>query len=120
MYGLTGEDLAIQARAATFADEVIPHEEAAELAGGELPADLVAAHAARARELGLCATNMPRELGGGGRTTLQQVLVQERVGRGCNAIRWGGLTPPSWVTGGGPARPIGPCLPPRLRGGGEG
>jgi len=60
MYGLTGEDLAIQARAATFADEVIPHEEAAELAGGELPADLVAAHAARARELGLCATNMPR------------------------------------------------------------
>jgi acyl-CoA dehydrogenase len=97
MYGLTGEDLAIQARAATFADEVIPHEEAAELAGGELPADLVAAHAARARELGLCATNMPRELGGGGCSTLQQVLVQEQVGRVTNALAWAASTPPSWL-----------------------
>jgi len=97
MYGLTGEDLAIQARARTFADEVIPHEEAAELAGGELPADVVAAHAARARELGLCATNMPRELGGGGCTTLQQVLVQEQVGRVTNALAWAVSTPPSWL-----------------------
>src|SRR2546429_6763728 len=97
MYGLTGEDLAIQARAAPFADEVIPHEEAAELAGGELPADLVAAHAARARELGLCATNMPRELGGGGCTTLQQVLVQEQVGRVTSALAWAVSTPPSWL-----------------------
>src|SRR5437763_3370174 len=97
MYGLTGEDLAIQARAATFADEVIPHEEAAELAGGELPADLVGAHAARARELGLCATNMPAELGGGGCTTLQQVLVQEQCGRVTNALAWAAATPPSWL-----------------------
>ena len=97
MYGLTGEDLAIQARARTFADEVIPHEEAAELAGGELPADVVTAHAARARELGLCATNMPRELGGGGCATLQQVLVQEQVGRVTNALAWAVSTPPSWL-----------------------
>jgi len=97
MYGLTGEDLAIQARARAFADEVIPHEEAAELAGGELPADVVAAHAARARELGLCAANMPRELGGGGCTTLQQVLVQEQVGRVTNALAWAVSTPPSWL-----------------------
>jgi len=97
MYGLTDEDLAIQARAASFADEVIPYEEAAELAGGELPADVTAAHAARARELGLCATNMPRELGGGGCTTLQQVLVQEQVGRVTNALAWAVSTPPSWL-----------------------
>jgi len=97
MYGLTGEDLAIQARARAFADEVIPHEEAAELAGGELPADVVAAHAARARELGLCAANMPRGLGGGGCTTLQQVLVQEQVGRVTNALAWAVSTPPSWL-----------------------
>ena len=38
MYGLTEEDLDIQKRARIFADELIPHEEAAELAGGELPA----------------------------------------------------------------------------------
>src|SRR6516162_11741490 len=97
MYGLTEDDLDIQKRARTFADEVIPHEEAAELAGGELPAELTAAHAARARQLGLCATNMPAELGGGGCTTLQQVLVQEQVGRVTNALAWAAATPPSWL-----------------------
>jgi acyl-CoA dehydrogenase len=116
MYGLTGEDLAIQARAATFADEVIPHEEAAELAGGELPADLIAAHAARARELGLCATNMPRELGGGGCTTLQQVLVQEQVGRVTNALAWAVSTPPSWLPAVATADQIGRYVRPTLRG----
>jgi acyl-CoA dehydrogenase len=97
MYGLTEDDLAIQRRARQFADELIPHEEAAELAGGELAPELTAAHAARARELGLCATNMPAELGGGGRTTLQQVLVQEQVGRVTNALAWAAATPPSWL-----------------------
>jgi acyl-CoA dehydrogenase len=97
MYELTEDDLDIQKRAHTFADEVIPYEEQAELTGGELPADLAAAHAARARELGLCATNMPMELGGGGRTTLQQVLVQEQVGRVTNALAWAASTPPSWL-----------------------
>ena len=97
MYGLTEDDLDIQKRARTFADEVIPYEEQAELAGGELPAGLAAAHAARARELGICATNMPKELGGGGCTTLQQVLVQEQVGRVTNALAWAASTPPSWL-----------------------
>jgi acyl-CoA dehydrogenase len=97
MYGLTEDDLDIQKRARMFADEVIPHEEQAELAGGELPADLATAHATRARELGICATNMPKELGGGGCTTLQQVLVQEQVGRVTNALAWPVSTPPSWL-----------------------
>ena len=97
MYGLTEDDLDIQKRARTFADDVIPFEEQAELAGGELPADLAAAHATRARELGICATNMPKELGGGGCTTLQQVLVQEQVGRVTNALAWAVSTPPSWL-----------------------
>ena len=66
MYGLSTEDLAIQTRARGFADELIPFEEQAEAAGGELPADLTAGHAKRARELGLHSTNMPAELGGGG------------------------------------------------------
>src|SRR5262249_39695687 len=97
MYGLTEDDLDIQKRARMFADEVIPYEKQAELADGELPADLAAAHATRARELGICATNMPKELGGGGRTTLQQVLVQEQVGRVTNALAWAASTPPSWL-----------------------
>jgi len=96
MYGLSDEDLDIQNRARTFADELIPFEITAEMNGGELPAGVVAGHAARARELGLAATNMPKELGGGGYTSLQQVLVQEQVGRVTNALAWSATTPPSW------------------------
>ena len=97
MYGLSAEDLNIQARAREFADELIPFEEEAELSGGDLPADVTSAHAKRARELGLHSTNMPRELGGGGCSTLQQVLVQEQMGRVTNALGWMAATPPSWL-----------------------
>jgi acyl-CoA dehydrogenase len=97
MYGLTEADLDLQKRAAAFADELIGFEVTAELAGGELPAEVTAEHARRARELGLCATNMPAELGGGGCTTLQQVLVQEQAGRVTNALGWVVSTPPSWL-----------------------
>jgi len=97
MYGLSEEDLQIQARARGFADELIPFEEQAERSGGELKADVHAAHAERARELGLAATNMPKDLGGGGCTALQQVLVQEQMGRVTNALGWVATTPPSWL-----------------------
>src|SRR5262249_57252913 len=97
MYGLTDSDLDIQKRAAAFADELIPFEITAELHGGELPEGAAEKHAARARELGLCATNMPAELGGGGCSTIQQVLVQEQAGRGTNALGWVVSTPPSWL-----------------------
>jgi acyl-CoA dehydrogenase len=97
MYGLSEEDLALQARARGFADELIPFEEQAERDGGELPADVTAAHAKRARELGLHSANMPAELGGGGCTSLQQVLVQEQMGRVTNALGWVAATPPSWL-----------------------
>ena len=97
MYELTQSDLEIRERARTLADELIPFEAEAELAGGELPAGVTAKHAVRARELGLCATNMPAELGGGGCTSLQQVLVQEQMGRVTNALGWVASTPPSWL-----------------------
>jgi acyl-CoA dehydrogenase len=97
MYGLTESDLQIQARARTFADELIPFEAEAELNGGALPKEATAGHAARARELGLSAPNLPAELGGGGLTTLQQVLIQEQAGRVTNALGWVASTPPSWL-----------------------
>jgi acyl-CoA dehydrogenase len=97
VYGLSDEDRRIQAHAATFADELIPLETEAELSGGELPEEVTAGHAARARQLGLCATNMPRDLGGMGYTALQQVLVQEQGGRVTNALAWVASTPPSWL-----------------------
>jgi alkylation response protein AidB-like acyl-CoA dehydrogenase len=97
MYGLTESDLQIQARARTFADELIPFETEAELNGGALPKEVTAGHAARARELGLCAPNLPAGLGGGGLTTLQQVLIAEQAGRVTNALGWVASTPPSWL-----------------------
>jgi alkylation response protein AidB-like acyl-CoA dehydrogenase len=97
MYGLSEQDRQIQARARAFADELIPFEDEAERSGGQLPADLTAAHGKRARELGLHSTNMPKELGGGGCTALQQVLVQEQMGRVTNALGWVAATPPSWL-----------------------
>ena len=60
MYGLTPDDLELQARARGFADELIPHEEYAEAHDGELPDEVAHRLEARARvELGLTATNMP-------------------------------------------------------------
>jgi alkylation response protein AidB-like acyl-CoA dehydrogenase len=95
MYGLSAADEDIKARARAFADELIPFEVQAELSGG-LPDDIAAAHKKRAIELGLFAANMPRDLGGGGASTLQQVLVQEQAGRVTNALGWVAATPPSW------------------------
>src|SRR6478752_5665977 len=97
MYGLSEEDLQIQARARGFADELIPFENEAERANGGLSADITAAHAKRARELGLHSANMPAELGGVGCSALQQVLVQEQMGRVTNALGWVATTPPSWL-----------------------
>jgi len=95
MYGLSAADEDIQARARALADELIPFEVEAELSGG-LPDDVAAAHKKRAIELGVFATNLPRSLGGGGCSTLQQVLVQEQAGRVTNALGWVAATPPSW------------------------
>ena len=97
MYGLSDEDLVIQSRARSFADELIPFEVQAEMDSGELPPDVTAGHAKRAQELGLHSTNMPTELGGGGCSMLQVVLVQEQMGRVTNALGWVAATPPSWL-----------------------
>ncbi len=96
MHGLSEHDLEWQEKARGFVDELIPYEDAAERHGGELPGDVKEKLAGRAKELGLLATNMPRELGGQGCTMLQQVLVQEQVGRATNALAWMLSTPPSW------------------------
>jgi acyl-CoA dehydrogenase len=97
MYELTEADLDLQARAKLLAEELIPHEVEAEMANGLLPMAVTAAHKARAIELGLYATNIPTDLGGQGCSTVQQVLVQEQMGRVTNALGWVAATPPSWL-----------------------
>ncbi len=115
MYGLSAADEDIQARARAFADELIPFEVQAELEG-DLPDDVAAAHKKRAIELGLFATNLPRDLGGAGASTLQQVLVQEQVGRVTNALGWVAATPPSWFPPVATADQIERYLRPTVRG----
>ncbi|TMK85831.1 MAG: acyl-CoA dehydrogenase [Actinobacteria bacterium] len=96
-FPLTEQDRDIQERARTFADELIPYEVEAEMNGGELPPEVVKEHEERLHELGSDAINMPKELGGGGFTTLQQVLVQEQTGRVTNALGWVLHTPAGWL-----------------------
>ena len=99
MYGLTEADLELQARARQLTDTLIPHEAYAEAHGGELADGVEADLTARARELGLTATNMPVSVGGRGCTLLQVVLVQEQGGRVTNALAWLLTTPPAWWCG---------------------
>jgi alkylation response protein AidB-like acyl-CoA dehydrogenase len=94
---LSAEDREIQARARTLIDEIIPYEVEAEMADGELKPEVHEAHLARARELGFHAINIPREHGGDGYSTLQQVLIQEQTGRVTNALGWVVHTPPGWL-----------------------
>ena len=77
-YPMTSEDRELQDRARRFvAEELIPHEVEAEMNGGRVPDDLREAHHRKAIELGLYSMNMPKELGGGGFSMFQQVLVSE-------------------------------------------
>ena len=96
MTGLSDEDLDIRRRAREFTDALIPYEVEAELAGGVLPAEVTEKFQRAALDSGLYATNMPTSVGGRGFTSLQQVLVQEQVGRVTNGIAWCLHTPPQW------------------------
>jgi acyl-CoA dehydrogenase len=96
VYGLSDRDLEIRRNAAELADSLIPFEVEAELAGGTLPGEQAKAHHEEAIARGLYATNMPASVGGPGFTALQQVLVQEQVGRVTNGLAWVMHTPPQW------------------------
>ena len=96
MYGLSSEDQRIRDTAFEFAETLIPYEVEAELAGGHLPEELTEEFQAKAIKLGLYATNIPASAGGPGCTALQQVLVQEQVGRVTNGLAWVMHTPPQW------------------------
>ena len=96
-YPMTKQDREIQERARAFVDEeLIPLEVEAELNDGELAPGVRDKLAQRARDIGFAAINMPKELGGDGFTMLQQVLVQEQVGRVTNGVAWVIHTPAAW------------------------
>jgi alkylation response protein AidB-like acyl-CoA dehydrogenase len=97
-YPMADEDRDVQERARRFVDEeLIPLEAEAEMNGGKIAPELRRRHHEQAIELGLYAMNMPRELGGTGMTTFQQVLVSEQIGRVTNGLGWCVHTPPAWA-----------------------
>jgi alkylation response protein AidB-like acyl-CoA dehydrogenase len=95
---LTDADRELQDRARRFVDdELIPWEVHAEEHVGEVPPEVHERHERLARELGFSSMNMPVELGGGGLSMLQQVLVSEQIGRVTNALGWCVHTPAAWA-----------------------
>ncbi len=86
---LTPAQRDLRTRAAAYVDDVlIPLEERAELGGGRLPDDAVAAVKCAAREARLVGGNHAVEHGGQGWSALEQVLVQEELGRNTNGVWW--------------------------------
>jgi acyl-CoA dehydrogenase len=79
------------------AEELIPHEVEAEMNGGLLPADLRRRHRRRAKEIGLHALAIPKALGGAGLTYLEQVVIQEEIGKVTNALGWCYDSTPPWM-----------------------
>ncbi len=99
-YPMSEEDRAIQERARRFVDEeLIPYEVDAEMNEGVLPPAVIERQKAKLRELGLSAVNMPKDLGGGGLSVFQQVLVSEQIGRATNGLGWVMHTGPAWAVG---------------------
>jgi alkylation response protein AidB-like acyl-CoA dehydrogenase len=116
-YPLSDEDRDIQARARRLVEEdLIGWEQHAEEHGGQIPEDERHRHEERARELGLAAMNLPTDLGGGGFTMLQQVLVSEQIGRVTNALGWCLHTPAAWAPGVMTPEQIETWLKPAIRG----
>jgi alkylation response protein AidB-like acyl-CoA dehydrogenase len=116
-YPLSAVDRDIQDRTRRFVDEdLIPWEEHAEANEGLIPEDAREAHRRKVHELGLYAMNLPTDLGGGGFTMLQQVLVSEQIGRVTNALGWCLHTPAAWAPEVMTAEQIERWLKPTIRG----
>jgi acyl-CoA dehydrogenase len=81
----TPEQLELRARARALADDIEVHELACEEHNG-LPPEVHRAVSERVRHHGLNAINMPADWGGQGLSVVDQVIVQEQLGRLTNAL----------------------------------
>ncbi|BAN50454.1 acyl-CoA dehydrogenase family protein [Metapseudomonas resinovorans] len=96
-YALSPETLEWQRKARDFAEQLIPHEEAAEFNEGLLPKEITAGHRATGIELGFSRMDVPREHGGLQLPMLDQVVVWEQLGRVTNALSWCISEAHSWM-----------------------
>ena len=76
----------LRARAAAYTELLYPYEVEVELSGGVLAEPVQRALEQAARDHGLWAMNMPTEIGGGGLTVLERVIVQEQIGKATNCL----------------------------------
>jgi acyl-CoA dehydrogenase len=81
----TPEQLELRARARALADAIMVHELACEESGGLSP-EVHREVSERVRHHALNAINMPAEWGGQGLSVVDQVIVQEQLGRLTNAL----------------------------------
>ena len=87
-FSLTDAQQDLRDRARRFADALLPHEEAAEAAGGVVPDDVKAEIRRLARELRLVGGNHAVEHGGQGWSMMEHVVVHEQLGRVTNGLWW--------------------------------
>lgn len=88
-YPLPAGARAWQAKTRAFIDtDLIPWEVHAEMHNGEIPPEERARHIAKAKEMGISNMAVPKEMGGGGLSMIEQVVVQEQMGRVTNALSW--------------------------------
>jgi alkylation response protein AidB-like acyl-CoA dehydrogenase len=85
-FELTPAQRELQARARRFVEEsLMPYELMCEEQNG-LPPAVLSDLKGRVLASGLNAINMPKELGGGGYSVFEQVLVEEQLGAATNAL----------------------------------
>jgi alkylation response protein AidB-like acyl-CoA dehydrogenase len=85
-FAYTPEQVELQRRASAYAETLMVHEEAVELSGGQLSLEIQRELEQGARDAGLWAMNMPREIGGAGLSVLERVIVQEQIGKATNCL----------------------------------
>jgi acyl-CoA dehydrogenase len=86
---LSAEQQELSERARRFVDEVLlPHEVAAEKAGGRLPADVIDGIRTAAVEARLNGGRHRPEHGGQGWSAVDYVAVHEQLGRNTNGLWW--------------------------------
>ncbi len=96
-YPLPDTVRALQAKVRKFVDEVaIPHELEAE-ANPALGQEFRAEARDFAKANGLMAMTLPKELGGGGLSFLEQAVVNEQGGRATNGQGWCYTSPPRFL-----------------------
>jgi len=76
----------LQERAAAFTARLMEHEVAVELSGGQMSLETQRELVRGAIDAGLWAMNMPREWGGAGFSTVEQIIVQEQIGKATNCL----------------------------------